>query len=479
MQCRAAAMAMTKPLTKHRMGLLKEALHSWQVMDQRLDTSTYLKYVHEEITRRGFQSDVFVASTLVDMYTKCGSIENARDVFDKMPQRDTVSWNTMISGYAFHGHVDEALELFQKMPQPNVISWTAMIGGYAQNGHGEEALNFIDKCNKLGMEIHEQLNRSGFQSNVFVGSALVDMYAKCGSIEKACNVFDKIHQPDVVSWNAMIAGYAMHGSGKEAIEIFEQMQHPGANPDTVTLVCVLAACCHAGLVDKGQQYFNHMSHYYHITPTMEHYGCMVDLLGRAGHLDEAQDFISKMPIKADATVWGCLLGACRIHNNIELGEHVAEHMFELNPKNFAPYVLLSNMYAAAGRRHGIEKVYAFLVGDRSHPQTEEIYAKLEALSRQMKTEGYVPDTKFVFNDVEEDQKEQILYHHSEKLAIAFGLINTSPKTTIRVIKNLRVCGDCHSAIKFISKIVAREIVVRDSHRFHHFKDGCCSCADYW
>eukprot|EP01018_Ginkgo_biloba_P013194 Gb_32453 [translate_table: standard] len=483
--------------------------------------------IHEESIRTGFQSDAFIRNALVDMYAKCGSIETARYLFDKIPQRDVVCWNAMIAGYAQNGHVDDALRLFQAMPERDVISWTAMIAGYAQNGQGVEALKLFQRmqlagvkpypntfasvvpaCANLaaleqGMEIHEEIIRCGFQSDVFVESALVDMYAKCGSIKMARDLFDKMHHRDAVSWTAMIAGYAMHGYDEESLKLFEQMEHSGINPNHVTLVCVLSACCHAGLVDEGQQYFDCMSDYYHITPAMEHYVCMVALLGRAGRLDEVQDFINKMPIEPDASVWSCLLGICRIHNNIELGEQVAERLFELDPKNAAHYVMLSNIYAAAGRWDDSEnvrrlmkdrrvkkppgcswievnkQVHTFLVGDRSHSQIQKIYAKLERLSRQMKAAGYLPDTRFVPHDVDEEQKEQILCHHSEKLAIAFGLINTPSGTTIRIIKNLRVCSDCHLATKFISKIVGREIVVRDANRYHQFKDGQCSCGDYW
>eukprot|EP01018_Ginkgo_biloba_P011194 Gb_27460 [translate_table: standard] len=467
--------------------------------------------INEEIIRTGYHNDVFVGNALVDMYAKTGRIEIARDVFDKMPKRDMVSWTAMVSGYAQNGHVDEALNLFQKMPQRDVfsstamisafaqnghvdealklfqkmperhvVSWNAMIAGYAQNGHVDQALKLFQEmpernvvswnamitgytqnghCEKAlklfgemqvaglkpnsktfigvlaacanlaaleqGVEIHEEIVKTGFQSDIFVMNALLDMYAKCGSIEKAHNLFDKIPKRNVVVWTTMIAGYAMHGCGKEALKLFEQMQLSGMKPNCVTFVCVLSACCHAGLVDKGWEYFECMRQYYNITPAMEHYGCMVDLLGRAGCLDEAQEFINKMPIKPDATVWRCLLGACRIHNNIELGERVAECLFELDPENPAPYVLLSNIYATSDRRHDIEKVrkmmkdrgikktpgcswievnkqvHAFLVGDRSHPQAQEIYAKLESLLRQMRAAGYVPDTRFMLNDMEE------------------------------------------------------------------------------
>lgn len=516
------------------------------------------KEIHEDIVRNGFQSDVFVGSALVDMYAKCRRIENARQVFDKMPQRNVVTWNAMIAGYAENGFVDEAMKLFDKMPERDSISWNVILAGYVANGLVDEALKVFDimpeqdlvswhsmiaGCAKNGLSdkaiklfrqmqmeivnvhsetisivlpacgnlaaleqgklIHGISTMRGFQSDAFVGSALIDMYAKCGSIEDACKVFDRMPRQDMVTWTAMITGYAMHGRGKQALQLFKQMQKSGISPDHVTFLGVLSACCHSGLVNDGLWYFECMNQCYHITPAMEHYCCMVDLLGRAGQLIEAQDFINKMPIKPDASVWGSLLGACRIHSNIEIGDYVAERLFELDPKNSRPYVLLSNMYAVAGRWNDIEKVrkimkdnkvkkepgcswievnkqmHVFAVGDRSHPQTHKIYTKLESLSGQMKAAGYVPDTSFVLNDVDEEQKEHIISHHSEKLAIAFGLMNIPPGVPIRIIKNLRVCGDCHSATKFISKIVEREIVVRDVKRFHHFKDGQCSCGDFW
>eukprot|EP01018_Ginkgo_biloba_P009799 Gb_07723 [translate_table: standard] len=454
------------------------------------------KEIHEDIIRSGFQSDVFVGSALVDMYAKCGSLEDARQMFEKMPELNVVSWTAMVAGYAQNGHFYEALELFQQIKlaglKPSLLTFTSVLPACANLAALQQ-----------GKEVHQDIIRSGFHSDVFVESALVDMYAKCGSIQDARKVFDKMPEQNVVAWNAMIVGYAMHGYGKEAIQLFEQMQHSGTKPDNVTFIAVLSACCHAGLVDDGWQYFDCMTQDYHITPTVEHYCCMVDLLGRAGHLYEAYDFINKMPIKSNVAAWASLLGACRIHNNIELGERVAECLLEADHANSAHYVVLSNIYAVAGRWDDGEKVrkmmkdrrvkkmpgcswievdhkvYTFLVGDRSHSLTQEIYAMLESLFGQMKEAGYVPDTNFVLHDVEEEQKEHILCHHSEKLAVAFGLIKMSPGTPVRIVKNLRVCGDCHSAIKFISKIVAREIIVRDTKRFHHFKDGLCSCGDYW
>jgi pentatricopeptide repeat protein len=518
------------------------------------------KEIHENIIRSGLHSDIVVGSALVDMYVKCGSIQEARTVFDNLPEQNVVSWNTMIAGYAKYGYVDEAtnlfvkipvrdvvswnamiagyvqngyldeaVKLFQGMPERDVVSWNTMIAGYVQSGHFYEALTLFQELQLTGMKpdldtfagvlpacanlaalghgklVHKCIIRNGFQSDHdgFVGSALVDMYSKCGTIKDARLVFDRMPRRDVVSWNAMILGYAMHGHGRETLLLFEEMKDAGTMPDNVTFVGVLSACSHGGLVKDGWKYFHCMSQNYHMEPELEHYVCMVDLLGRAGHLDQVQIFIDKMPINPGPAVWRSLLGACKLHKNIELGECVAQLLFELDPENASPYVQLANIYAAAGRWDdaenvrkmmkdgGIKKmpgcswievnnrVYVFLAGNRSNIQMHDIFTELERLSGHMKEAGYVPDTDFVLHDVEEEQKEHVLFHHSEKLAIAFGLINTYHGTTIRIVKNLRVCGDCHSATKFISKIALREIIMRDTNRFHHFKDGKCSCGDFW
>eukprot|EP01018_Ginkgo_biloba_P030408 Gb_26155 [translate_table: standard] len=454
------------------------------------------KNIHTDIIRSGIELNVYVECALIDMYSKCRSMENACRVFDEMSQRNVVSWTAMIAGYAQNGLANEALKVFREMQvagmKPNLMTITSVLPACTHS----VAL-------QLGKEIHDHAIKSGIESDVFVASALIDMYSKCGCVEIARQVFDKITRKDVVSWNAMIVGYGMHGHGIKAIELLNQMEMAGVKPDHVTFIHVLSACSHAGLLIEGLQYFDCMSRYYHITPTVDHYACMVDLLGRVGHLDEAYNFIMKMPLQPDIVVWGTLLSACRIHNNIELGECAFRHLFELEPDNCGNYVLLSNIYAEAGRwddvanlrtmmkNRGFKKrpgcswiqvknrVHAFLVGDMIHEQSAEIYAMLESLAAQLKETGYMPDTKFVMHDVEEEEKEYILCGHSEKLAIAFGLLNTCPGMPILITKNLRVCGDCHIAIKLISKVVGREIFVRDANRFHHFKDGMCSCGDYW
>eukprot|EP01018_Ginkgo_biloba_P026308 Gb_39300 [translate_table: standard] len=454
------------------------------------------KQVHADITKSGFESNIVLGNALVDMYAKCGSIHDAREAFNKMPQLDVVSWNAMIAGYGKLGWGKEAFHLFERMQRegmkPNHYTFASVLSTCARLAAFEH-----------GKQIHAYIIRSGFELNVVLGNALVDTYAKSGSIEYARNVFDRMSLRVLVSWSTMIAGYARHGHGKEALRLFEEMLLLGMKPDYITFVGVLSACSHAGLVDEGWHYFNSMSQDHCITPRPEHYACMVDLLGRAGHLDEAHDLINKMSVEPDASFWGALLGACRVQVNLELGKLAAEHLFELNPQNAGTYVALSNICAAAGRwddvakvrslmkNKGVKKepgyswievknrVHSFLVGDTLHPQIEEIYETLERLDVKMKEAGYVPDTNYVLHDIEEEHKENALSTHSEKLAIAFGLISTPNGTPIRVIKNLRVCGDCHTAAKLISKIAEREIIVRDANRFHHFKHGLCSCKDYW
>jgi pentatricopeptide repeat protein len=405
-------------------------------------------------------------------------------------------WSAMITGYALSGNSREALKLFYQMQLTNMKPDLATVK------------SLVPACAHLaalqpGTWMHGYLIKSGFESDVSVGTALVDMYGKYGSIDMARKLFDIMHERDVVSWSAIIAGYGMQGYGENALELFSQMQKTGLSPDHVTFVCVLSACSHAGLLDEGWQIFDSMVRDYDIMPSVEHYACMVDLLGRVGRLDDAEDFIKKMPLKPDAGVWGALPGACRIHCNVELGGRVAEQLFYLEPDNAGHYVLLSNMYAAAGSWDDVAKVrtmmkdkglkmtpgctlveinnrvHQFIADDRSHPHSDEIYATLKSLAGQMKDAGYVPNTGLVLHDVAEEVKERMLWSHSEKLAIAFALINTSPGSPIRITKNLRACVDCHSATKFISKIVKREIIVRDAIRFHHFRDGSCSCVDYW
>ncbi|KAJ7528356.1 hypothetical protein O6H91_15G000100 [Diphasiastrum complanatum] len=454
------------------------------------------KRLHSEIIKRGFQSDVVVGSTLVNMYAKCGCPEGARELFDNMSERDVVSWTAMIAGYAQNGLGKEALALYEQMKhegvQPDNVTLVLLLNACASLAALEQ-----------GKQLHSVIMKRGFQSDVVVGSTLVDMYAKCGCTEGARELFDNMSERDVVSWNTMIAGYAQNGLGKEALALFEQMQREGTKPNKVTYISVLSACAHSGLVDQGRYFFDSMCKNQGVTPTKEHYACMVDLLGRAGCLADAELFINKMPIQPDIVVWMTLLGAARNHGHAEIGRRAFDRVVQLDPKNAAPYVLLSNIYAAAGKKDELAKIrnqmkeagvkkmpgcswievdnqlHAFVVGDATHPQSKEIHAELDRLVGLMKMAGYKPNLSFVLDGVEDEEKENALCGHSEKQAIAFGLINTPFGTPIRIKKNRRVCGDCHNASKIISKIVGRDISVMDANRNHHFKDGFCSCGDYW
>lgn len=301
----------------------------------------------------------------------------------------------------------------------------------------------------------------------------------------------------------MITGFAKHGFASKALNMFDQMIKAGAKPNEVTFVAVLSACSHVGMVSEGKKHFDSMVKEYGLVPRMEHYACMVDLLGRSGSLVEALEFINSMPILANSLVWRTLLGASLLHGDTEIGEKAAKMVIKQDPNDPASYTLLSNLYASEGQWENVQKirtdmkdknlrkeagcswiesnnrVHKFLVGDTSHAQAPAIYKKLDEVICEIREMGYVPNTDLVRHDLEEEQKEPYLLQHSEKIAVAYGLISTPRSKPIRIFKNLRICGDCHTAMKYISQATSREIIVRDSNRFHHFRDGSCSCRDYW
>ncbi|XP_058088097.1 pentatricopeptide repeat-containing protein At2g27610 [Magnolia sinica] len=453
--------------------------------------------VHAQVVKTNYESSSSVGTALLTAYVKLGNTHEAATVFGLIDEKDIVAWSAMLVGYAQIGDAKGAVELFCKMGiegvRPNEFTFSSVINACSSPMAAVEQ----------GKQLHGCSIKAGFENAICVSSALVTMYAKRGSIESAHAVFIRQVERDLVSWNSMISGYAQHGYGKKALEIFGQLKQEGLEMDGITFVGVISACTHAGLVDEGKRFFESMTCDHGINPTMEHYACMVDLYGRAGKLEEAMDLIKGMPFPAGATVWRTLLGACRVQLNVELGKIVADHLLSLEPHDSAAYVLLSNIYAAAGKWEERAKVrklmedrnvkkeagyswielknktHSFIACDRTHPLTDRIYMKLKELNSRLKDAGHCPDTSFVLHDIEEKQKEVILSQHSERLAIAFGLIATPAGTPLQIVKNLRVCGDCHMAIKLISKIEERDIVVRDSNRFHHFKGGSCSCGDYW
>lgn len=403
--------------------------------------------IHARLTKcEKLRNDLVLGNALVDMYAKCGKINEARCVFDRMTIRNVVSETSMVSGYAKASSVKSARLMFTKMMERNIVSWNALIAGYTQNGENEEALglfrllkresvcpthytfgNLLNACAnladlQLGRQAHTHVVkhglrfRSGEESDVFVGNSLIDMYMKCGSVEEGCRIFETMIERDWVSWNAMIVGCAQNGYGTEALGLFKKMLLCGEKPDHVTMIGVLCACSHAGLVEEGRRYFSSMSTEHGLAPLKDHYTCMVDLLGRAGCLDEAKNLIEAMPMQADAVIWGSLLASCKVHRNIILGEYIAKKLLEIDPSNSGPYVLLSNMYAELGRwgdvmrvrklmrKRGVIKqpgcswieiqghVNVFMVKDKRHPLKKEIYSALKILTQQMKRVGYVPNT---------------------------------------------------------------------------------------
>ncbi|MED6145365.1 hypothetical protein PIB30_024567 [Stylosanthes scabra] len=518
------------------------------------------KAIHAYSLRKMFSDSVVVGTGLLDMYAKCHDLSYARKIFDRMKQKNEICWSAMIGGYVTCDSMTNALTLFDEMVHvyglnPTPVTLASILRACAK-------LTDLIK----GQSLHCYMIKSGMDFDTTVGNSLISMYAKCGMMEDAvgfleemtskdtvsysgimsgcvqngraekaliifrqmqlsgfypdlatmmallpaCShlaalqkVFDRMHKRDVVSWNTMIIGYGIHGQCTEALSLFHEFQVSGLKPDDVTFVAILSACSHSGLVKEGKYWFNAMNQDFKITPRMAHYICMVDLLARAGNLDEAYIFIQRMPFEPDIRVWSALLAACRTHKNIEMGEEVLKRIQELGPESTGNFVLMSNIYSSVGRwddaaqirtiqqHQGYKKspgcswvevsgvIHGFIGGDQSHPQSASINKKLQELLVQMKRLGYSADSNFVLHDVEEEEKEQILLYHSEKIAIAFGILNISPPKPILVTKNLRICVDCHSAIKFMTLITNREIIVRDASRFHHFKNGICNCQDFW
>ncbi|KAJ4962114.1 hypothetical protein NE237_022024 [Protea cynaroides] len=486
------------------------------------------KQLHSQIVKLGLEYSPFIRNKLIHLYAVSGSISDARKLFDSSTELDIVTWNSMLEGYADNTDGDALHQLFDKMPHRDVVSWNTMIAFYVQvsdfkqaiaifrrmqeNGERPNRVTLISLLSAVsylgalaqGRWIHAYIDKHGIELDQNLGSALINMYAKCGCLEGAVQAFRQTIQKNVDTWNAMITGLATNGQSLKALRLFSEMECLGVSPNAITFVSVLNACSHGGLVEEGVKHFKMMSQKYGIEPDVTHYGCMVDLFGRAGLFDKIEEIIGAMPMKPDAVMWKALLGACRIHGNLEMGQQAGHQLIELAPNDHASYVLLSNLYAIDDkwdavhrlrrmmRERGIRKppgcssiemdgvVHEFVVGDTTHSRKKEMYEMLDEMEERLMLAGYKPDTGQVLLHIDDEETKQTsLGHHSEKLAVAFGFISTNPGTTIRVVKNLRVCTDCHSTMKLLSKIYGRDIIVRDSNRFHHFRDGSCSCLDYW
>lgn len=566
--------------------------------------------IHGLVIKTGFAGNVYVSSTLIDMYAKGGDLPSARKILDGMTEKDVVSWTAMISGYTQHEMFSDAIQTFRKMERndiridniglasvltacagardlkrgfeihgratvagyshdlsignalisfyarcgrvsdaqfsfrligriANQVSWNGLISGFAQSGHCEESLNFFvsmvrenSTCDavgldlytygsavsaaaniadlKIGKQIHARMTKTSFDLEIEGGNALITLYSKSGSISDAWIQFSLMTIRNEVTWNAMITGYSQHGCGVEALKLFERMKlEENINPNHVTFIGVLSACSHVGLVTQGLDYFASMSNEHQILPRTEHYACVVDILGRAGELSKAQRFITEIPtsIPVDALIYRTLLGACRVHKNTEIGEFVAFRLLEIDPRDSATYVLLSNIYAVTrqwSRRDRIRKlmkengvrkepgrswievnnsIHAFFVGDKNHRLSVEIYKYLEELDEKAVKIGYRRDEESFLHEQGCDSKSDWRdFVHSEKLAVVLGVMSREDgmkMIPIRVMKNLRICNDCHSWMICVSKVIERRIVLRDSYRFHHFENGVCSCRNYW
>ncbi|KAL9352847.1 hypothetical protein Peur_055527 [Populus x canadensis] len=453
------------------------------------------RQLHGLMIRSGFEGDVSVANGIIDFYGKCKEVELAEMVFNGMGRRNSVSWCTMVAACEQNDEKEKACVVFLMGRKEGIELTDYMVSSVISAYAGISGLEF-------GRSVHALAVKACVEGDIFVGSALVDMYGKCGSIEDCEQVFHEMPERNLVSWNAMISGYAHQGDVDMAMTLFEEMQSE-AVPNYVTLICVLSACSRGGAVKLGNEIFESMRDRYRIEPGAEHYACIADMLGRAGMVERAYEFVQQMPIRPTISVWGALLNACRVYKEPELGKIAADKLFKLDPKDSGNHVLLSNMFAAAGRwdeatlvrkemkEVGIKKgagcswvtaknkVHVFQAKDTSHERNSEIQAMLVKLRTEMQAAGYMPDTNFALYDLEEEEKMTEVGYHSEKIALAFGLLALPPGVPIRITKNLRICGDCHSAFKFISGIVGREIIVRDNNRFHRFRDSQCSCRDFW
>ncbi|KAL5973643.1 hypothetical protein ACLOJK_030297 [Asimina triloba] len=461
------------------------------------------RQIHAHIAKMGFSHDIHVNNSLIHFYASCGFLDAAWKVFDGMLQRSVVSWNVVIDGYVNWGEFGTAIELFREMQglsfEPDKFTMQSIIG--ACGGLG--ALS-------LGLWAHTYvLRNSGPEviDDILMNNCLLDMYTKCGALNMAQQLFSIMPKRDITSWNAMILGFAMHGRIKEALDLFGYMcSKERLEPTSITFVGVLSACNHGGLVNDGKRYFDSMVEEYGIQTQIEHYGCMVDLFARAGLIEKALDLVSSMPMKPDVVIWRSLLDACSKQNaSIEISEMVADQVLKSEGGICSgAYVLLSRVYASANQwdqvglvrklmsEQGITKepgcsliemdgvVHEFVAGDTSHPRSQEIYDMLEAVEGRLLSVGYKPDLSQAPMIAEHDNgKRHSLHLHSERLAVSFGLLDAKPGMPIRILKNLRVCNDCHTVMKLISRIFNVEIIVRDRTRFHQFKDGLCSCLDYW
>lgn len=455
------------------------------------------KAIHAQIIKAESEPDQVVYNALLSLYTQSGCFEDELKVFEGMPDRNIVSWNSMIAGLIKKEKVFEAFKTFRRMQKEGIgFSWISFT-------------TLLPLCAQVtsvysGKEIHAQILKSNKIPDVLVLNAVMDMYAKCGEITYCRRVFNGIDNKDLTSWNTMLNGCAVNGKIKEAFKLFDEMIGFGIRPDSVTFVTLLSGCSHTGLLLQGKALFQRMNVEFGIEPNLEHYACLVDLVGRAGRIEEALQIVEKMPMKPSASIWGSLLNACRLHGYVPVAGVIAKKLFVMEPENSGNYVMLSNVYANASmwkevnmmrelmEKKGMkkevgcswiqvkDKVHTFVAGGGLEFRNSDKYKKVQGtLMEALTKSGYEPDIGVVLHNVDEEVKADWVCGHSEKLATVFGLIHCGSRMPIRITKNLRICADCHTWMKFVSDITKRKIILRDTNRFHHFDDGSCSCKDYW
>ncbi|KAM0013840.1 putative tetratricopeptide-like helical domain superfamily, DYW domain-containing protein [Helianthus debilis subsp. tardiflorus] len=453
--------------------------------------------IHGYVMTSGVQIDASLNTALTEMYINCEDEETGIGLFENYCDKDSISWNSLLSTYIKNNQEHNALILFQRMisnVKPTLVTIINVLSLYTHLSNLPQG-----RC----LHAYTLRRFSSLERELSLANAFITMYARCGSLEYAEKIFNRLREKDIVSWNAMIAGYGMHGCGDDAMLTFSKMVNEGVKPSRVTFVSALSACSHSGMIRKGLILFQSMVQDFGVTPELVHYACLVDILARGGLLNEAKNVIDTMPMAPDASIWRALIGACRIYSDTHMAKSAFEHLIELEPTNAGNYVLLSNIYAANGlwsevknlrlivKNKGLKKpsgrswivikskVHFFAAGDKTHPQSETIYKRLTFLLTSITEMGYVPDLSWVLHDEDDERKLARLSSHSEKLAIAFGLISVNGGSPILITKNLRICGDCHEFSKYVSKLTKRTISVRDASRYHHFVDGSCSCKDYW
>lgn len=454
--------------------------------------------IHAQVEIHGFKSDIVVCSSLIDMYGKSDGTLHARKIFDQMKDQNTISWSTMISVYSQNAQGYEAIALLGKFLHvgvPNQFILSSVVNACASIGQLG-----------LGQSMHCKIIRHGHERNDFISGALIDMYSKCGCFESSKNVFHKIEFRTLVPYTSMIVAAAKYGLAKYALDLFDEMLSEGTSPSGVTLLGVLHACSHAGLVDMGLRYLHSMKNKYGVNPSAKHYTCAVDMLGRAGRLEEAYQLSKEVHAEgADKLMlWSSLLSACRTHRRLDMAAEAMDRLAEFDQDIAGAMVVMSNSYVSAGkfknaanvwskmRRKGIHKdpgcswveiknvVYVFYVGEISSAGSRAgaVMDLLEELEVKMRERGF--DGKWSeWIEEEECGKGVMVGVHSERLALGFALLSVPDGVKIRVMKNLRMCKDCHDWFKWVSEIVGRVIVVRDLNRFHQFSFGSCTCGDYW